>query len=143
MLEPFVGDQQVRQPGAAGRGRPAADAGRQRHLPGLAANAAGLDGRARDYYVRQLRDWKYSAASRPWRRAACRYTAGCAAGRWPGRTPDPATGSPSPPTSASSDVFDRAIAEFAARLRRPERTRPREPSSSAVASGRVTAERDM
>ena len=47
------------------------------------------------------------------RRTACACTASCAAGRWPGRTPGPATASPSPPTSAARHVFDQAIAEFA------------------------------
>ena len=46
VLSRFVRGQQVHQPGPAGGRGPAADAGRQRHLPGLAANEAGLDGQA-------------------------------------------------------------------------------------------------
>ena len=59
----------------------------------------GLDGVQRDFYIRQLRDWKGSADTDqmipPVHGAS---TAGCAAGRWPGPTPGRATGSPSPPT---------------------------------------------
>ena len=58
--QPVRRRQQVRQPGPAGGGGPAADAGGERHLPGLAADRGGLDGRSRDFYVRQLRDWKFS-----------------------------------------------------------------------------------
>ena len=50
-----------RQPRPARRGGPAADAGRQRHVPRLAARASGLDGVERDFYVRQLWDGKGSA----------------------------------------------------------------------------------
>ena len=63
---------------------------------------AGLDGQSRDFYVRQLRDWKYSAAIehdgalRP-----RRSTPSCAAGPSPARTPARATGSRSRATSAS------------------------------------------
>jgi len=38
------------------------DAGQQRHLPRLAARRQrGIDGKARDFYARQLKDWKGSA----------------------------------------------------------------------------------
>ena len=37
-----------------------ADPAGQRYLPGLAAQRAGLDGKTHDFYVRQLRDWKFS-----------------------------------------------------------------------------------
>ena len=40
--------------------------------------AAGIDGRARDFYVRQLRDWKSRSISPRWSRAACGCTASCA-----------------------------------------------------------------
>ena len=68
----------------------------------------------RDFYLRQLWDMKGSVdttdapAARPrlLRRAS-------AAGRWPGRTPGPATPSRSRPTSGPSDTFDGAIADFA------------------------------
>ena len=61
---------------------------------GWQRTSVGLDGKQRDFYVRQLRDWKFSSPSRAWCRVACGYTVSCAAGRWPGRTPAPATGSP-------------------------------------------------
>jgi hypothetical protein len=54
--------QQVRQPGSAGRGGPAADAGIQRYLPGLAADRGKAERQPRDFHVCQLRDWKYSIA---------------------------------------------------------------------------------
>ncbi len=55
------GRERVRQPGRA-RGPGTADvAGGQRHLPQLAAQPTGLDGREHDFYVRQLWDWKASA----------------------------------------------------------------------------------
>jgi len=41
------------------------------------------------------------STSKPWCRAACASTPACADGPWPGRTPAPATGSRSPPTSAA------------------------------------------
>ena len=58
----------------------------------------GIDGVQRDFYIRQLRDWKGSADTdqmtpRPWRS-----TDGCADGLWRGPMPGRATASPSPPT---------------------------------------------
>ena len=50
-------------------------------------------------------------------------TASCAPGRWPVPTLNRATRSPSRPTSATL-TFDQAIAWFADRLRRSDRTRP-------------------
>ena len=64
VLEPFLGQQRVRQPRPARRRRPAADAGRERHLPRLDAHRGGIDGSQRDFYVRQLHDWKGSADDR-------------------------------------------------------------------------------
>ena len=48
------------QPRAARRPGPAVDAGRHGHLPRLAARN-GTDDTTRDYYVRQLWDWKLGA----------------------------------------------------------------------------------
>ena len=62
---------------------------------------AGLDGQQRDFYVRQLRDWKYSIAIEALIPRGMRIygqTCGWALAR---ATPGPATGSPSPPTSAA------------------------------------------
>ena len=62
---PFAGASRVRQPGPAGRRGPAAHAGRQRRPPGLAARRTRTStGAGRDYYVRQLWDWKASATDR-------------------------------------------------------------------------------
>ena len=47
--------------------------------------------------------------------------AASAGGRWRGRTPGPATRSPSPQYLGDSDAFDRSITDFSAALRRPER----------------------
>ena len=60
----------------------------------------GPDGAERDFYVRQLRDWKDSVDDRGDEPDGMTVYGGCAAGPWPGRTPAPATGSRSPPTSA-------------------------------------------
>jgi uncharacterized protein (DUF2252 family) len=80
---------------------------------------AGLDGKSRDFYGRQLKDWKGSAeiermVPKGWPR-----TAGCAAGRWPARTPAAATASRSPPTSAA------ATSSTAPSSRSPRPTRSR------------------
>ncbi len=61
----------------------------------------GLDGTCRDFYVRQLRDWKFSADIAAMRRPACGCTGRRAPGRWPARTPGPGTASRSPPTWAA------------------------------------------
>ncbi len=55
------GQEPVRQPGGAGGRRPAPDAGLQRHLPRAGTGSTGFDGVQRDFYIRQLRDWKGSA----------------------------------------------------------------------------------
>ena len=83
-------------PGSTSCRRPATSSSGWQHVE------AGLDGQSRDFYVRQLRDWKYSAeiehdgAVRPHRS-----TPSCAAGPSPARTPARATGSRSRATSAS------------------------------------------
>ena len=53
--------ERVQKSWGAGRRRSAADAGVERHLPRLGPRPAGLDGVARDFYGRQLKDWKGSA----------------------------------------------------------------------------------
>ncbi len=58
--EPFLGPSELRQPGPAGGRGPAPDAERQRHLPRL-GHGDGADGVVRDFYFRQLWDWKLSA----------------------------------------------------------------------------------
>ena len=112
--------QRVRQPRPArGRGA-AADAGRQRHLPGLAARDRASTG-ARDFYVRQLWDWKGSRGGRDGCAPdAWRSTASSAAGRWRARTPARATGSRSPPTSGRATAST-GRSPIRRGLRRPER----------------------
>ena len=61
----------------------------------------GPDKVNRDFYVRQLKDWKWSAPSSSWSQQEWRSTPACAAGPWPGHTPAPVTASPWPPTSAA------------------------------------------
>ena len=61
----------------------------------------GRDGVQRDFYIRQLRDWKGSAIVETMNPTAWRCTENCAAGRWPGRTPVPAIAWRSPRTSAA------------------------------------------
>ena len=62
----------------------------------------GLDGRARDFYVRQLRDGKFSVDIATMVPSGLSCTASCAGGRSRGRTAVLATGSPSPPTLAAA-----------------------------------------
>ena len=61
----------------------------------------GPDKVDRDFYIRQLKDWKFSAPIELAIPSGLRVYAGCAGGPWPGRTPAPATASRSPPTSAA------------------------------------------
>ena len=68
VLEPYAGRDRARQPRAARGGGAAADAGGERHLPRLVPRARGSTASERDFYVRQLWDWK--ALGR--RRARCR-----------------------------------------------------------------------
>ena len=63
---------------------------------------SGLDGKARDFYGRQLKDWKGSAEIEQMVPEAWPRTASCAAGRSLARTRAPATGSRSPPISATA-----------------------------------------
>ena len=88
--------------------------------------ASGIDGRRRDFYVRQLWDWKGSAdieTMTPARLGDLRR--GSAAGPWPAPTPARGDRVAIGAYLGGGDAFDRAIAEFSRALRRPERTRPR------------------
>ncbi len=94
----YVGESEYDNQRTARRRRAATDAGRQRHLPRL-ARLTGLDGQLRDFYVRQLRDWKGSADVDTMAASADDdYTRGSARRPWPAPTPAPATASPSRPT---------------------------------------------
>ena len=85
--------------------------------------AAGLDGQPRDFYVRQLKDWKgsfaFEAAIPPGAAAygrACGWTLARAHARSGDRIAISSY-------LGKSDVFDQAIADLRRNLRRPERTR--------------------
>jgi uncharacterized protein (DUF2252 family) len=103
---------------------------------------AGLDGRTRDFYVRQLRDWKFSLdietmipAGMRMYGALCGWTLARAHARSGDRVAIAAY-------LGGSDAFDRAIAQFASAYA-DQNERDYQSLVDAVASGRVTAERDM
>ena len=103
---------------------------------------AGLDGKQRDFYVRQLRDWKYSMpieimVPRGMRiyGELCGWTLARAHARSGDRIAIAAY-------LGSSDIFDQAITRFAAAYA-DQNERDHQAHVDAAASGRVTAERNM
>jgi len=103
---------------------------------------AGLDGRARDFYVRQLRDWKFSLDipdMRPigMRRYGelCGWTLARAHARCGDRIAIASY-------LGNSDVFDKAIAAFAVAYA-DQNERDYQALQDAAATGRVTAERGL
>ena len=107
----------------------------------------GLDGRERDFYVRQLWDWQGlggHVAMRP--EGFCALRRGSAAGRWRGRTRARATASRSPRYLGGRQVFDErsrsspsATPTERARLRGAEGGRGRRPDPGR--DGRLTTRR--
>jgi uncharacterized protein (DUF2252 family) len=104
--------------------------------------ARGVDGRPHDYYVRQLRDWKFSLniAGMPpaWLR---QYASGCG---WTLARAHAKTGDRVAIAAylGSSDVFDQAVADFAASYAdQSERDHAR--LVDATKSGRLPCERDL
>ena len=98
----------------------------------------GPSGDKRDFYIRQLHDWKGSwppEAMDP--RVMSVYGRMCGE-RWLAPTLDRATGSRSPHTSVRSDVFDRSIAGFAEAYAE-QNERDYQALKDAAASGRVVA----
>jgi uncharacterized protein (DUF2252 family) len=100
---------------------------------------AGLDGRTRDFYVRQLRDWKFSIEIETLRpeglkmyAAMCGWTLARAHARSGDRIAIAAY-------LGGSDVFDRAVAQFA-RVYADQNERDHQSLVDAVKSGWVTAE---
>ena len=103
---------------------------------------AGLDGRPRDFYVRQLRDWKFSvdienilASGMRLYGELCGWTLARAHARSGDRIAIAAY-------LGGSDVFDRAIAQFAAAYA-DQNERDYQSLVDAVASGRIVAERGL
>ena len=99
---------------------------------------AGLDGQQRDFYVRQLRDWKFSVdietmvpAGLRMYGALCGWTLARAHARSGDRIAIAAY-------LGGSDVFDRAITQFAAAYA-DQNERDHQSLLDAVATGRVTA----
>jgi uncharacterized protein (DUF2252 family) len=102
----------------------------------------GLDGKQRDFYVRQLRDWKFSAdietmIPRGMRLYGelCGWTLARAHARSGDRIAIAAY-------LGGSDVFDRAVTEFAAAYA-DQNERDHKSLLAAVASGRIAAEPDL
>ena len=108
---------------------------------GWQRNEAGLDGKPRDFYVRQLRDWKFSIdietmvpAGLRMYGALCGWTLARAHARSGDRIAIAAY-------LGGSDVFDRAITQFAAAYA-DQNERDHQSLLDAIAAGRITAERD-
>jgi uncharacterized protein (DUF2252 family) len=102
----------------------------------------GLDGQYRDFYVRQLRDWKFSFPIETMAPAGLRLYAEVCGGtlaRAHARSGDRIAIAA---YLGGSDVFDRAIADFAAAYA-DQNQRDYDALAQAAASGRVTAERGM
>ena len=102
--------------------------------------AVGFDGQKRDFYVRQLWDWKRSAEVETLPpRGPGDLRAACAAGRWRAPTPAPATRSRSASYLGSGDAFDTAIAEFS-ELYADQSERDHAALVTAIDAGRIDAE---
>jgi uncharacterized protein (DUF2252 family) len=109
---------------------------------GWQRNEEGLDGRSRDFYVRQLRDWKFSieiAQLRPeglqMYGALCGWTLARAHARSGDRIAIAAY-------LGGSDVFDRAIARFAPAYA-DQNERDHQALVDAVKAGRIVAEQGI
>jgi uncharacterized protein (DUF2252 family) len=103
---------------------------------------AGLDGQARDFYVRQLRDWKYSfdiEALRPEGLKLYGELCGWTLARAHARSGDRIAISS---YLGNSDVFDQAIAQFA-QAYADQNERDHQALVDAVNSGRLTAEQGL
>ena len=104
--------------------------------------SAGLDGKERDFYVRQLKDWKGSVAVEaavPAGAAAYGRACGWTLARAHARSGDRVAIAA---YLGRSDVFDQAIAAFAETYA-DQNERDYDALEDAVASGRITAERGL
>ena len=109
---------------------------------GWQRTVAGLDGKTRDFYVRQLRDWKFSLdvnAMVPRGMRLYGELCGWTLARAHARSGDRIAISA---YLGRSDVFDQAITQFAAAYA-DQNDRDHQALVDAVASGRITAERDL
>ncbi len=123
--------------GTGGR-RPAADAGRERHLPRL-GTASGHRRPARDFYVRQLRDMKGSAEVErmdPTGMTIYGQLCGWTLARAHARSGDPIAISA---YLGSDDVFPKAIADFA-ELYADQNERDHRAFLEGIRDGRLVAE---
>jgi hypothetical protein len=102
----------------------------------------GLDGGTRDFYLRQLRDWKFSLDIETMIPRGMRiYGQLCG---WTLARAHARSGDRIAIASylGGSDVFDRAITDFAAAYA-DQNERDHRSLVDAVAAGRITAERDL
>jgi uncharacterized protein (DUF2252 family) len=103
---------------------------------------AGLDGKSRDFYVRQLRDWKFSldvATMVPAGMRAYGEVCGWTLARAHARSGDRIAIAA---YLGASDVFDRAVAQFAVAYA-DQNERDYRSLADAAAAGRITAEHGL
>jgi uncharacterized protein (DUF2252 family) len=102
----------------------------------------GLDGRARDFYVRQLRDWKFSVEIQTLRPEGLQMYAGMCG--WTLARAHARSGDRIAIAAylGGSDAFDRAIAQFAVAYA-DQNERDHQSLVDAVKSGRITAEQGV
>jgi uncharacterized protein (DUF2252 family) len=103
---------------------------------------AGLDGRARDFYVRQLRDWKFSldiATMQPLGMRGYGELCGWTLARAHARSGDRIAIAS---YLGNSDVFDKAVAAFAVAYA-DQNERDYQALKDAAAAGRITAEQGL
>jgi uncharacterized protein (DUF2252 family) len=109
---------------------------------GWQRTAAGLDGKPRDFYVRQLRDWKFSldiATMVPAGMRAYGQVCGWTLARAHARSGDRVAIAA---YLGKSDVFDRAVAQFAVAYA-DQNERDHQALADAAAAGRITAEHGL